>query len=205
MDLRSDYQRVQHLMETEHIDDIQFSDDESHYSNPQRGGYDDNDNDYDYDYKSHRDSQHGGYEAEADVHDTAQQEHELHKIFKKAQHFRDTIHVNDQHGGDDVKKSRGLPVALQQMHVIAKIVKENMGTNKIPPKNLLQVAKIILNEAKEKHKTKDLTPAVKSTSEALAAKPDKFIEEWRKTSGNTAAASRIKSKSKKLYNSKIMY
>ena len=191
MEFRSDYQKIQHLMETDDINDVQFSDS-----------------------SEENERQYGGISAFTDVNINERSKNEpnekrLFAIFQKAINYRDGVKDNNelnQKGGQiesGEKPKKSVNKTLRLMLDLTKIMKNLGKYPDIKQKDYMKVSKMILDEAKKREGTEEVTPRVAEVAEKIAQNPDEYIQKVRlimsQSKGNNRMSS-TKSYSKRSYN-----
>lgn len=227
LDLRSDYRKIEDLLKTENISDIQFSETSEqayNYNKKQRGGFTEFEySDFDgmYENKLNK-NQYGGLAKSKnsdfnEIYSDNQKENEMFAIFEKARNYRERVmennEINQSGGGDESeqpKKKRTVNKTLALMLNLTKIMKTLGRYPDIKQKDFMKISKMILDDVKKKEGTSELTDHVAKIAEELAKNPDKYVQMFRQGTVQTSNAnnrsfnkkSHVKSTSRKSHTKK---
>lgn len=108
---------------------------------------------------------------------------DFHDIFEKANNYRNNINKLHMQGG-----AREAPAGFRITIAIAQKLKKS-GTSGLVYKNLLQVGKLILDDAKKQLKTDDSAKA-ESLAMKLADNPNEYIKKIKDNISKTKFSSR---------------
>ena len=115
-------------------------------------------------------------------------EKDLYNIFKKAREYRErVINVQSKMDGgkkrynneNEPKKKKPLNKTMALMLEMSKIMKQSISTEGVQYKHLMQISKMILDEAKRREKTTEVNEKVSQLALQLARHPDKFVAQFK--------------------------
>lgn len=199
MEFQSDFSRIQNLLNTEEITNVEFSEDDVSDRN-KRNNWNRQDKKDMIEQTDEYDKQNGGAGDNLNYLDdyTSSQyksqkldsyEKDFYNIFNKAREYRKRV-LNVQNrmdGGQDSagpgageKKKRPVNKTLGLMLEMTKKMKDSGKYKDIQQKHFMKISKLILDQAKKDAGSTDINDAVRRKALELADRPDDFVARFRR-------------------------